>query len=165
MAGISSDNVVPLTQGSEPTEQHFNTVALFGANGQIGTSILQALVNCQQQSFRILAFIPPDTPSPKDSINTSKANDKTNIEVKAEDLTSISQSDLAGHLKGVDVIISALNGKALDSQKLIQDAGVDAGVKRIYPSEYGMHNVYTQKDGSGWVHPVSLRSLPAQQQP
>lgn len=154
MSDQTPQNVIPLTQGSEPTAHKFHTVALFGANGQIGSFILQAIVDCHQQSFKVLAFIQPDTPSPKDNLDLSKANNQTNIDVKAVDLTKTSQSDLAKHLDGVDVIVSALNGKALELQSLIQDAGVDSGVKRIYPSEYGMHHVYTKQDGSGWVHPV-----------
>ncbi|KAK5084348.1 hypothetical protein LTR05_005424 [Lithohypha guttulata] len=149
----ASSNIIPLTESPESGHK-FDTVALFGSNGQIGSFILQSLVDCRQQSFKVLAFTQPDTPSPREALNLSKSNKDTTIEVKPVDLMQISQSELADQLKGVDVIVSALNGKALESQKLILEAAVDAGVKRIYPSEYGMHHVYTQNDGSGWVHPL-----------
>lgn len=51
------------------------------------------------------------------------------------DATNIKRDELATALEGVDVVVSALNGRALESQVDIQDAAVDASVKRFYPSE------------------------------
>lgn len=126
----------------------FKTIALFGANGQIGRCILRALLHCSQQSFELIAFVPPN--------ESSKLSQTPNLKVKEFDATNIKRDELAAALKGVDVVVSALNGKALESQVGIQDAAVDADVKRFYPSEYGFHHIYQRPgDTAGYLHPVS----------
>ncbi|KAF2136379.1 uncharacterized protein K452DRAFT_292465 [Aplosporella prunicola CBS 121167] len=126
----------------------FKTVALFGANGQIGDSILRALLHCKKQDFDIVAFIPPDT-----SLESGQEDRK--VTVKSFDLNKLSREGLTRDLKGVDALVSALNGKALEAQPTIQDAAAGAGVKRYYPSEYGMHNIYRKPgDPQGYVHPM-----------
>lgn len=130
----------------------FKIVAVFGAEGQIGRRIYNALVECQQQSFGVLAFVPPGTPY-------SPRRGSQNAVRKAVDVTTVKRGDLKVALRGVDVVISALNGKALEYQGLIQDAAADAGVKRFYPSEYGMHPIYEKSgDDLEYTHPVSNRS-------
>jgi N-acetyl-gamma-glutamylphosphate reductase len=125
----------------------FKTVALFGANGQIGSTILRALLNCRKQTFHIIQFIPPGA--------QSRSQPADNLETKNIDLDAVSRQELASALKGVDVVVSAVNGKALESQGLIQDAAADAGVKRFYPSEYGFHQIYRKPgDPRGYLHPV-----------
>lgn len=127
----------------------FKTIALFGANGQIGNCILRALLGCKRQSFTIIAFISPNK-------KLQIAEQAQHVETYAFDLTTARREDLAAALKDVDVVVSALNGKALEAQGLIQDAAADAGVKRFYPSEYGMHNIYRKPgDPRGYIHPVS----------
>ncbi|KAH7366654.1 hypothetical protein BKA66DRAFT_561740 [Pyrenochaeta sp. MPI-SDFR-AT-0127] len=100
--------------------QSLTTIALFGANGQIGERILQALNSSNQHSFKTVAFIPPHS----------------NIQQRA------TRDNLATDLEGVDAVVSALNGPALEAQGTIQDAAADAGVKRFHPSEYGLHQIY-----------------------
>jgi saccharopine dehydrogenase-like NADP-dependent oxidoreductase len=123
-------------------------IALFGANGQIGSSILQGLVDCKTQDFNILAIIGPDSPSP------SAASSK-NVTVKKMDLLHTSRQEMAQVLQGIDAVISALNGPAMDAQIHIQDSAADAGVKRFIPSEYGMHHLYRKpNDPQGYMHPL-----------
>lgn len=129
-----------------------NTIALFGANGQIGQHILEKLIHCTETDFKVLAFIPPD-----DELSCAGNDHKTVI--KAFDLDEVTREGLAKDLKGVDAVICALNDKALDYQPTIQDAAADAGVKRFYPSEYGMHHLYRKpRDNRGYLHPVSWNS-------
>ena len=124
-------------------------IAVFGASGQLGTAIVNALLN--DQTLDTIQIISPGAKS-KVRLDT----DIPNLSTKVVDLTTISRKELAGELAGVDVIVSALNGKALEAQGLIQDAAWDAGVKRFYPSEYGMHHVYRKPgDTYGYIHPVS----------
>ncbi|KAJ9637754.1 hypothetical protein H2201_004191 [Coniosporium apollinis] len=124
----------------------FKTVALFGANGQIGEAILDALINCQKQQFDVLAFIKPDSSPPSGA-------DAPNVTVHAIDI--FDKDAVASKLEGVDVVVSALNGKGLDAQPGIQDAAAEARVKRFYPSEYGMHQIYRKpNDPMGYVHPL-----------
>lgn len=66
-----------------------------------------------------------------------------------------SRSELAKDLEGVDAVVSALNGSALEAQATIQDAAADTGVKRFYPSEFGFHQIYRKpNDPMGYIHPA-----------
>ena len=117
-------------------------------SGQIRTFIVQALFYCTQQSFQIPAFVPPDSPSPHEQIDLSEANKATEVDVKAVDLTAVSQSDLAEPLIDGGVIVSALSDKALESQKLIQDA--DEG-QISFPDGFGFFIMGMQGAGrSRW---------------
>lgn len=125
----------------------FTSIALFGANGQIGERILQALISSRRprHSFNVSAFIAPGTELQEDG----------NVTVKTFDLQKISRDVLAKELKGIDAVVSALNGTALKAQSTIQDAAADAGVKRFYPSEYGFHQIYRKpNDTMGYIHPA-----------
>lgn len=123
-------------------------IAVFGASGQLGTAIVNALLS--DQTLDTIQIISPGAKS-----KVRSDTDIPNLSTKIVDLTTTSRKELTEVLAGVDVIVSALNGKALEAQGLIQDAAWDAGVKRFYPSEYGMHHVY-QKPGDtyGYIHPV-----------
>lgn len=132
----------------------YETIALFGANGQIGQRILERLSHNPKANFKVLAFIPPQDELP------SAGNDHKTV-IKTFDANDFSREELAKDLKGVDAVVSALNGKALNAQTIIQDAAADAGVKRFYPSEYGMHHIYRKPDDSrGYLHPVSWLHQP-----
>ncbi|CAD0081922.1 unnamed protein product [Aureobasidium vineae] len=123
-------------------------IALFGANGQIGNSILKSLVDCKSQTFNILAIIAPDSPSPSEASNN-------NVTIKEMDLLHTSRQEMAQTLQGVDAVVSALNGPVLDAQIDIQDGAADADVKRFFPSEYGMHHIYRKpNDAQGYIHPL-----------
>lgn len=120
-------------------------IALFGANGQIGERILQALISSKRQTFEIIAFIPPD----------SELQQSGNVKVKTFDLERATRDSLAKDLEGVDAVVSALNGPALEAQGTIQDAAADAGIKRFYPSEFGFHQTYRKpNDPLGYIHPA-----------
>ena len=120
-------------------------IALFGATGQIGNAILSALL---KSDFHVVQIISPGS--------ESRAKPKSpTLSTRVVDLASVSRNDLACILDGAEAVISALNGKALEAQELIQDAAWDVGVKRFYPSEYGMHHIYRRPgDTFGFVHPV-----------
>jgi nucleoside-diphosphate-sugar epimerase len=132
----------------------FETVALFGAGGQIGRNILEALVTCKKTRFkRVVCF-------DKSASGIALFSDESNVTVKEIDLANVSKAELAKDLEGIQAVVSALNGPALEAQPKIQDAAADAGVKRFYPSEYGMHHIYRKPAGPGsgsdwgYVHPM-----------
>lgn len=130
--------------------QPYKTIALFGANGQIGDRILRALCNVDRpgHEFKVIAFIPPET-------QLQSGQGAQNVSTKTIDLTKAKRSEIASALQGVDAVVSALNGEALEVQSLIQDAAADAGVKRFVPSEYGMHHIYRKPgDPMGYIHPA-----------
>jgi uncharacterized protein YbjT (DUF2867 family) len=121
-------------------------IALFGANGQIGSCILAALLKAG--SFNITAFVEPGT-------ELQHGQDTNSIRINEVDLQKASRKDLASLLQNHDAVVSALNGAALQAQSLIQDAATDAGVQRFYPSEFGMHHIYRKpNDAQGYVHPM-----------
>lgn len=125
------------------------TIALFGASGQIGVAILNALLS--DPSLNTIQILAPGTSS------KVPEHEHRNLRTKTIDLTSAKREDLAKDLTGVDVVVSALNGKGLEAQSVIQDAAADVGVRRFYPSEYGSHHVYQRPgDTGGYIHPVSL---------
>ncbi|KAL0572327.1 hypothetical protein V5O48_009649, partial [Marasmius crinis-equi] len=93
----------------------FKNIALFGANGQIGDSIIRALLQCEHQKFQILAFIPPGS-----QLNSGESDDR--VTVRDFNLNDLNTESLAQELQGVQVAISAVGGKALEAQTTIQDA-------------------------------------------
>ena len=131
----------------------FKTIALFGANGQMGNPIFHALISCKDQSFKILAFIRPNSTLKYDG-------DTSTITIHCVDLARISAETLSVLLQDVDVVVSALGGSLLPRQRVIQDAVVQAVVKRFYPSEFGMHQISRLPDaGVGIIHPVRAPTL------
>lgn len=127
----------------------FKTIAIFGSTGQVGRNILQALLDCEKQKFHVIQVV---LPSEKDA--TQRA---PNTEAKVIDINALGKDEISAILRGVEVVISALNGKGLQLQPKIQDAAAAAGVKRFYPSEYGMHHIYRRPgDDEGRIHPVCV---------
>lgn len=123
----------------------FTTIALFGASGQIGERILHALLSSKQKEFKVIAFVPPG----------SESQVSSSVTTKTLDLEKVTREQLAQDLNGVDAVVSALNGPALEAQAIIQDAAADAGVQRFYPSEYGFHHIYRKpNDPMGYIHPA-----------
>lgn len=133
----------------------FKNVGLFGANGQMGLPVLEALVNCRDAEFNVTAFI-----SPGSTFDVAKYPE-TKISVRRVDLDTISVDDLAHTLSidGIDVVLSALGGKIIAKQILVQDAAAKAGVRRFYPSEFGMHQVIWLPNGDAYIHPVGFLML------
>lgn len=128
----------------------FKNIALFGANGQLGQAILSSLARNQKQPFNIVAAIPPDATKPS---LPNGGNSDGSINIKTCDV--FKKSSIADIVKDADIVISALNGKALEAQPTIQDVAADVGVKRFVPSEYGMHHIYRKpNDPMGYVHPL-----------
>jgi putative NADH-flavin reductase len=121
----------------------FTTIALFGASGQIGERILHALISSKRKEFKIIAFVPPG----------AKIQSSSSVTTKTFDLENLTRGKLAQDLKGVDAVVSALNGPALEAQATIQDAAADAGVQRFYPSEYGFHQIYRKPSAVSLIYP------------
>ncbi|OGM46522.1 hypothetical protein ABOM_004519 [Aspergillus bombycis] len=127
-------------------------IALLGSTGQVGHFILMALLTTT--SHEVVQLVQPASETKARSINIS-AEQKQRLRTVPVDLLVADTDELASILNGVEVVVSAVNGKALSAQEKVQTAAGMAGVRRFYPSEYGMHHVYTGEDGYGYVHPVS----------
>ncbi|KAF9887312.1 hypothetical protein FE257_010307 [Aspergillus nanangensis] len=130
----------------------FKTVALFGANGQVGKALFKALINCKNSEFHVIAFVSPNSSFSLDNYGDGSRN----ATVKRVDLNEITTHDLAVILADakVDVAISALGSNIIQRQGMVQDAAAEAGVKRFYPSEFGMHQVVWLPGEGPYVHPL-----------
>jgi putative NADH-flavin reductase len=127
------------------------TIALFGANGEVGKYVFNALVKCKETEFKVIAFV-----SPASNFNLDDYGE-VNVIVERLDLNKIAMDDLAVILAGhkIDVVISTLGGRVIHKQRVIQDAAAKAGVRRFYPSEFGMHQIPWFPGEGGYLHPVS----------
>ncbi|KAL4955762.1 hypothetical protein BDW69DRAFT_192958 [Aspergillus filifer] len=126
-------------------------IALFGSTGQIGRSILLAILN--KSSHSVIQIVRPESKSKAEDVEIT-TEQKERLTTVALDPLNATVNDLTSTLQGVEIVISALNGPALEAQSNIQDAADKAGVRRFYPSEYGMHHIYTDENGYGHLHPT-----------
>lgn len=106
----------------------FENIALFGADGSnIGHHVLQALVNNITFSVTMIARAASKTTYPE-SVSVIKIND---FDLHAK---------LVNALKGQDVLISAIGLEGNAIQYKLIDAAIEAGVQRVFPSEWGCDN-------------------------
>ena len=104
-------------------------IALAGATGNLGGRIAKAL---REQDAEVWALVRPSTSD--DKLAELIAGGCTIVKV---DLTNT--ADLQAALKGAEVVVSALQGLRdviVDTQTLLLNAAVAAGVKRFVPSDY-----------------------------
>ncbi|RAL02998.1 NAD(P)-binding protein [Aspergillus ibericus CBS 121593] len=118
-------------------------IALLGPTGQVGQS-----------------SHPDPNPQPLTTAESFTPEQQARLTTKSLDLVNCSTDDLIPILTNIDIVISALNGPALAAQSKVQDAAATTGVKRFYPSEYGMHHVY-QPPGEeyGLIHPTWMSKI------
>lgn len=98
-------------------------VAITGANGAIGSVILEKLQAAAIFNITILRR------------TGSSATFPSSLQVINVDFDSV--ESLTAGLKGQDAIISAVGTLAIGPQKKLIDAAIAAGVKRFLPSEFG----------------------------
>ncbi|KAH6847551.1 hypothetical protein B0I37DRAFT_431172 [Chaetomium sp. MPI-CAGE-AT-0009] len=103
------------------------TVAVLGATGNLGPSIIREL---QTAGFTVTAI----TRSPT---STSTTNLPPNTAVLTADYNSLDSLKTA--FTGQDAVVSAVGTQAVGAQKTVVDAAVAAGVRRFVPSEFGIH--------------------------
>ncbi|KAI5918817.1 oxidoreductase CipA-like protein [Camillea tinctor] len=101
-------------------------VALAGATGNLGTPILQALLNA---GFSV-------TTLSRKGGNSSRLKPHSNLTIREVDFHSV--ESLTQALLGTQVVISCLATLAIGSQNPLIDAAVAAGVQRFIPAEFGM---------------------------
>lgn len=104
------------------SETHKNIV-IIGASGNLGTKTLEALLENGQHKITVIT-----RPS-------STATYPSQISVKKGDYTD--SEFLEATLRGQDVLIVMLAFAGLDKQWPIMEAAARAGVKYIFPSDYG----------------------------
>jgi uncharacterized protein YbjT (DUF2867 family) len=101
-------------------------VALAGATGNLGVSVLEALLDAK---FLVTVLS-------RVHGNSSKLTPHPNLKVEEVDFTST--QSLMDAIQGAEVVISCLATLAIGSQNPLIDASVAVGVKRFIPAEFGM---------------------------
>ncbi|KAF2198095.1 NAD(P)-binding protein [Delitschia confertaspora ATCC 74209] len=100
-----------------------HTVALIGANGILGPTVLSAL---QSSPMKVTVL--------------NRASSKTKYPANI-DITTIpddfSLPELTAALKGVDALVITIAGSHVKEQKALIEASWNAGVKRVIPAEFG----------------------------
>jgi hypothetical protein len=108
------------------------TIAVAGATGNLGGRIVKALL---EKGAHMRAIVRNDT---TDNDKLEELRQK-GVEIIKTDMTSTAQ--LASALKGVSIVISALQGLAdviIDTQSNLLEAAIAAGVPRFIPSDYSV---------------------------
>ncbi|PCH39995.1 NAD(P)-binding protein [Wolfiporia cocos MD-104 SS10] len=123
---------------SRTAHDSLKTVALFGATGMLGSAILAALLEPSIGKYKpnVVAFMHPGK-----SLEESLLARHPQLRMVECDYPK-GGPEMVDHLRGVDAVVSVLNGPGVAAQYIILDAAIDAGVKRFYPSEYGFHHAY-----------------------
>ncbi|CAI7630615.1 unnamed protein product [Penicillium glandicola] len=125
-------------------------IALFGANGQVGRHVFNTLIGWKEPEFKVVAFVSPTSDFDLSDYSEVKAT------VERVDLNDATVDDLAVTLAShkVDVVVSTLGRQVITKQGIIQDAAAKAGVKRFFPSEFGMHQIPWFPGEGGYLHPT-----------
>lgn len=101
-------------------------IALAGATGNLGVSILKALLEASY-SVTVLS---------RKGGNSSALNPHPNLTIKEVNFDCV--ESLTSALSGAEVVISCLATLAIGSQNPLIDASVAVGVRRFIPAEFGM---------------------------
>ena len=110
------------------------TVLVAGATGMMGRKIALAL-QARGAAVRLMVRGGPAHPKSAD-LQPLTANGAELVDADVSDPSTLTRA-----VDGVDVIISALQGGPdviVDGQKALAEAGVKAGVRRIFPSDFSI---------------------------
>ncbi|KAL6251155.1 hypothetical protein RBB50_001363 [Rhinocladiella similis] len=106
-----------------------NRILLIGASGNLGTLILNYLLSSQSK-FEVTVL----------TRESSTAQLPSNVTVRkvADDYPP---AQLAEAFKGIDAVVSAISMAGMHEQYKFIDACLAAGVKRYFPTEYGLDDL------------------------
>ncbi|CAI7579978.1 unnamed protein product [Penicillium palitans] len=129
-------------------------ILLFGATGNIGSFILDAILPERSQFGRIAIFTSPHTAETKVSqLNKLKEQGVEVIVGNVEDENAVKAA-----YKGIDTVISALGRNTLAQQiPLIRLAAASPTVKWFLPSEYGTDIKYGPASANEKPHQLKLK--------
>ncbi|KDQ16672.1 hypothetical protein BOTBODRAFT_30591 [Botryobasidium botryosum FD-172 SS1] len=134
-----------------------DAVLVLGATGNTGGSIVTGLLDSAE--FAVIAAIRPSSASKP----AAEALKNRGVEIRLLDLEHASPDDLAGVLKGVDIVISALPWNQLQLQRPVIKASKEAGVKRFIPCDWGtaccrgVMDLHDEKLGiQGYIQEIGL---------
>lgn len=101
----------------------YKNVAIFGATGNLGSPVFNALVDSGKFGVTVITR--------KESSSTFLSN----VKVVKVDYSSV--DELTGALQGHDAVVSAVGAPGTLGQKAFIDAAIAAGVSRFLPAEFG----------------------------
>jgi len=108
------------------TTTSYKKIALAGGTGSLGSPVLAALIAA---NFSITLLT-------RDG-STSKPYIPQGADVTIKPVDYTSSASLKAALAGNDALVITVTSSAISSQITLIDAAIDAGVKRIIPSEFG----------------------------
>eukprot|EP01112_Ceratiomyxa_fruticulosa_P011421 TRINITY_DN3097_c0_g1_i10.p2 TRINITY_DN3097_c0_g1~~TRINITY_DN3097_c0_g1_i10.p2 ORF type:complete len:185 (+),score=44.98 TRINITY_DN3097_c0_g1_i10:873-1427(+) len=106
----------------------YHKVAIVGSTGNLGPSIVNALLH---HKFEVTAvtFNNPEDP---------KYNDLKSKGVKVVHANIDDKATLVHAFHGIDAVVSTVGGALFAKQNALVDAAIEAKVKRFIPSEFGI---------------------------
>ena len=115
-------------------------ILIVGATGLVGGNLVQA---CKAEGIEIHALVRPQSLTDSSKVDPLRANGATIHEGSLEDYDSLLKA-----CSEVEVVISAAGGMQISLQPSLVKAGVEAGVKRFIPSDYGGDPKVTERGSS-----------------
>jgi len=106
----------------------YHKVAIVGATGNLGPSIVNALLH---HKFEVTAVTFNNPEDPK--YNDLKAKGVKVVHANIDD-----KATLVHAFHGIDAVVSTVGGPLFAKQNALIDAAIEAGVKRFIPSEFGV---------------------------
>jgi len=121
----------------------YHKVAIVGSTGNLGPSIVNALLH---HKFEVTAvtFNNPEDP---------KYNDLKSKGVKVVQANIDDKASIVHAFHGIDAVVSTVGGPLFAKQTILIDAAVEAGVKRFIPSEFGVSELDPALKGEVFLQP------------
>ncbi|KEP47330.1 putative phenylcoumaran benzylic ether reductase-like protein [Rhizoctonia solani 123E] len=105
-------------------------IAVAGASGYVGYPISKALLKAGVFEISVLVR--------SASVDSPRVQVLQSLGARIHSVSYDNESQLANSLKGIDVVISALNYSSVDDQVPMMKACVSCGVKLFFPSEFAL---------------------------
>lgn len=103
-----------------------DTIALVGATGNLGAAVLKALLDT---NFHVTNLTRTDATS------TDSLSSHPKQVIKRVDFSDV--NSVANAIQGLQGLVSTVASHVLDTQKVMIDAAIAAGIQRFLPSEFG----------------------------
>jgi len=128
-------------------------IIIVGATGNVGVPVVKGLLERKSDFTSITALTHNDP-------NDAKFADLKKQGVHVVQADYANQSSLKAALKGQDALIIAIGAEGFDKvQRDIIEAAIDVGVKRIYPSEFGLDYTIPKNQEEIFADKVNTQQL------
>ena len=133
-------------------------VAVIGASGRTGESIIDGLLASETTKFDVTAITRPSSLE-SEGVQALRAR---GVRIAALDLRAAPKDELVRAFAGLDVLVSAIYALALEDQVGILDAVKEAKVGRFVPCFFGTpapRGVQKLLDTVRYTHPLTPDTL------